>query len=424
MLSTATDIKTPVPKRVWRVLPPVGGTIPLRVVFDALLGSVTAKEPARPTLAELLVKRTDVPHWIFTNSGRSAISVVLMTLKELHPDRDEVVIPAYTSYSVAAAVVRAGLRVQLCDVELATLGMCPKALERLFTPKTLCVIPHHLYGVPCQIKAICEIAREYGIPIVEDAAQAMGCSYMEAPLGSFGEANIFSLSRGKSLPAAGGGLIGTRDEMFTEGCRRILRRAGAPRETARNVGVGSAIEAALRGMFMRPSLYWVPASLPFLGLGQSTYDPNFEIRPMSKFQEQLAARLLPALDRLVAIRQRNAARLRRALGDVPGLSIISPAIDQEKNVCLRLPILVEDSVRRNQLLEELERQGLGATCGYPSPLSDLSELRSKLTGSAVQFPVARQISQQLITLPTHPDVTECDMDRMVEVLRRCIQTRL
>jgi dTDP-4-amino-4,6-dideoxygalactose transaminase len=180
----------------------------------------------------------------------------------------------------------------------------------------------------------------------------------------------------------------------------------------------------MRGLFMRPSLYWVPASLPFLGLGQSIYDPNFAIGPMSKFQEQLASRLLPGLDGLVAVRQRNAGRLRRALSELPGLSIVMPAVDQGENGCLRLPILVKDSRRRNRMLRELQREGLGTTCGYPLPLSNLPELRSKLMGSADQFPIARQISEQLITLPTHPDVTDNDMDRMVEVLRRCIQKPL
>jgi len=408
-----------------RTLPPVGAPVHLSETIAALRDAVRpplVRSSASPDLRNQMRQLAGLKHWIFTDSGRSALSVVLMTLKEQYPDRDEVVIPAYTSYSVAAAVVRAGLRVQLCDVEVETLGICPKALERVLTPETLCMIPHHLYGVPCQINAICEIGREYGIPIVEDAAQAMGSSYKENPLGSFGEANIFSLSRGKSLPAAGGGMIGIRDGAFADRCRRMLGRVASSRESTRSLGIGSALEAAVRGLFMRPSLYWVPASLPFLGLGQSIYDPDFAIRPMSKFQEQLASRLLPGLDRLVALRQRNAGRLCRALSELPGLSIVSPA--QGKNGCLRLPILVKDSVRRNRMLRELQREGLGTTCGYPLPLSNLPELRSKLTGLAGQFPVARQISEQLITLPTHPDVTDNDMDRMVEVLRQCIQKPL
>jgi dTDP-4-amino-4,6-dideoxygalactose transaminase len=247
---------------------------------------------------------------------------------------------------------------------------------------------------------------------------------MGQPLGSFGEASIFSLSRGKTLPAAGGGLIGTNNETLTYKCQRILGCLASSRDQEGSFGIGSAFEAALMGLFIRPSLYWLPASLPFLKLGKSIYDPSFSIRPMSKFQEQLASRLLPGLDHLVAIRQRNAARLRRALSGLQGLYIIWPTIEGETSGCLRLPILLKDPVWRKRVLWELQQEGLGATGGCPAPLSDIPELRSKLAGPGSEFPVARQISQQLITLPTHPHVTESDIERMVEVFRRCLRKRL
>ena len=281
-----------------------------------------------------------------------------------------------------------------------------------------------VFGVPCQIEAISAIARDHGIPLVEDAAQAMGGSYLGQPLGSFGEISIFSLSRGKTLPAAGGGLIGTNDERIANQCRQLLRNKGSLREQGRSFGIGSALETALMGLFIRPWLYWLPASLSFLKLGKSIYDPDFAIGPMSQFQERLASKLLPGLDRLVAIRQRNATRLRRTLSELQGLYIIWPTIEGEKSGCLRLPILVKDPVVRNRILRELREEGLGATDGYPAPLSDIPELRSKLASRSKEFPVARQVSRQLVTLPTHPHVTHADMERMVEVFRRCTQKRL
>src|SRR6266508_6004654 len=124
-----------------RTLPPAGGPILLQAVIGALQDSIGSQGTA-PDFCRQLTEMTGMKHWVLTNSGRSALSVILMMMKELHPTRDEVIIPAYTSYSVPAAVVRAGLRVQLCDVELETLGMAPKALEQTFTEKTLCIVPH------------------------------------------------------------------------------------------------------------------------------------------------------------------------------------------------------------------------------------------------------------------------------------------
>jgi len=414
MLSTATGIKTRVPKRAWRVLPPVGGTIPLRVVFDALLVSVAAKKPERPTLGELLIKRTDVKHWIYTNSGRSALSVVLMTLRELYPDRDEVVIPAYTSYSVPAAVVRAGLRVRLCDVEMETLGLSPKALGQAITSKTLCVVPNHLYGVPCQIKAICETARERHVPVLEDAAQAMGATSGGQAIGSFGDVAIFSLSRGKCLPAAGGGLIGTNDETLAERCRRLSENA--ERQVRKPIGLGAALETVLIALFIRPSLYWMPASLPLLKLGRSIYDPAFPIGPLSRFQEALAGRLLSAFEELRDVRQKNALRLREAMGDVPRCVVIWPRTD-DQGAFLRVPVLLRPATR-GAVLCELKREGLGAIEGYPLPLSEVPGIRPHLAGPDQDFPNARELSRQLMSLPTHPWVSSADIAGITEVLKQ------
>src|SRR5688572_20714192 len=101
-----------------RRLPPAGGPIAYGAVFSSLRQSVTAACPdqsQRETLCRQLAACIGPQHWVFTHSGRSALSLALMALHARHPQCDEVIIPAYTSYSVPAAVVRAGLRVRLCD---------------------------------------------------------------------------------------------------------------------------------------------------------------------------------------------------------------------------------------------------------------------------------------------------------------------
>ena len=182
-----------------RVLPPVGATIPHGAVLGSLSDSLfTALGVAASSsgLPRVMRERTGISQWVLTNSGRSALAACLMSLRAMNPGRDEVVVPAYTSFSVPAAVVRAGLRVSLCDIEDETLGLSPKQLEQVLSPRTLCVIANHLYGVPCRIKAACEVAREHVIPVIEDAAQAMGLRCEGRPGGSWGDAAIFT----KCLP--------------------------------------------------------------------------------------------------------------------------------------------------------------------------------------------------------------------------------
>lgn len=402
-----------------RWLPPTAGMTSVR---DVLVALRTAHSSAQGEvgLADRLRARIGCKYWVLTNSGRSALTIVLMALRERRPGRDEVVIPAYTSYSVPAAVVRAGLRVRLCDVEMETLGISPKELERTITARTLCVALSHLYGVPCQIKVVCEVARDHRVPIVEDAAQAMGVRCMSQPVGTLGDVGLFSLSRGKSLPAAGGGLIGTNDQSLARKCEEIVEHAQPSGKGPGRIGFHSAVEATLMSIFIRPSLYWLPASLSFLKLGASIYDPNFQIAPMSRFQETLAARLLSGLGELQAIRVRNAVRLGQAMAEFKGIWVIWPK-EGETGGFLRLPILLRDLAARDRVLTELKQQGLGATRGYPSPLSEIPDLRPRLMSPDEEYPVARQISEQLVTLPTHPWVRERDIQKIVEVVRQCIQ---
>ena len=407
-----------------RCLPPVGGRISPRALFGALRDSVVAASGG-PTgvqgLRSQLAARTGLSQWVLTNSGRAALSIVLMALRAMRPGRDEVVIPAYTSYSVPAAVVRAGLRVRLCDIETDTLGLSPKELERVLTARTLCIVPNHLYGLACQIKAICEIARERTVPVVEDAAQAMGITNAGLPVGTFGDAAIFSLSRGKILPAAGGGLIGTNEKTLAQQCHRMIEATRSSSKEGRALGLRGVIETTLMALFIHPSLYWLPASLPFLKLGASRYDPGFQIGPMTRFQESLAARLLPAFVELQSIRRRNANLLRRALtgnNGTAGFWIVWPR-QGEVGGFLRLPLLLRDSTARNRVLAELERQGLGATGGYPLPLSEIAKLRAHLAGPDDEFPVAKRVSTQLVTLPTHACVTDRDVERMKKVFQQC-----
>ncbi|MBA2252712.1 MAG: DegT/DnrJ/EryC1/StrS family aminotransferase, partial [Nitrospirales bacterium] len=211
-------------RRRLRVLPPAGGPIPYGAVLSSLRQGLhaSALRSYGDTLERQLTAYIGPQRWVLTNSGRSALSLVLMALRSRRPQCDEVIIPAYTSYSVPAAVVRAGLRVRLCDIEPRTLGLNPEALVRTITDRTLCVVPHHLFGLPSRIREICSVATAARVPVVEDAAQGLGVSCESQKAGMFGQASIFSISRGKNIPGAGGGLIGLHDEEFTDACRILL----------------------------------------------------------------------------------------------------------------------------------------------------------------------------------------------------------
>jgi len=406
-------------RRTWRrrVLPPAGGPLPYRSIFASLRQCL--KAAAAPEQSDALVRRLTTgigpSHWILTNSGRSSLSLVLMALRTRRSQCDEVIIPAYTSYSVPAAVVRAGLRVRLCDIEPQTLGLDPNALARTLNARTLCIVPHHLFGLPCRIREISEIAAASRIPVVEDVAQGLGIRCEGRNGGMFGAASIFSISRGKNIPGAGGGLIGLHDEALTEACRTLLDSGTG---NVQAIGLKGAIEAMLMAWFIRPSRYWLPASLSFLQLGVSRFDPTFSVLPMTRFQQALLTHLLPTARTLQDGRQSRAMRLRQALHGAK-VHVLWPR-EADTGAYLRLPILLPTHGIRARLLGELARRGLGATDGYPLPLSRVASLRSFLSDPDLEYPVADSVSHKLVTLPTHVWVTDEDIEEITEVVTRCV----
>jgi dTDP-4-amino-4,6-dideoxygalactose transaminase len=396
-----------------RVLPPVGAPIPYRAVARGLAGCLTPEKTAE-RLAEALGKSFGLRHWVFVSSGRAALSAALMALKEQRPGRDEVVVPAFTSYSVPAGVARAGLRIRLCDIERETLGLAPDALEPALNDRTLCVLADHLYGLPARMDAVCDIARSRGVPVIEDAAQAMGIRCRNRWGGATGDLGVFSASRGKILPGAGGGLIGTNDARMAEACRRLVPRAGPGRWK----NAGHALESLIMASFMPPSRYWLPASLPFLKLGQSSYDPVFSVDPMSGFQLALLEQLFSSLNRIRDGRRSQAMQVRTLL-EPEDLVVLWPRRGDE-GAFLRLPVLLPDAGRRRRLLAEFRRRGLGVVGGYPHALSRLPDIRSVLAGGQDGCPVAEEIAQRIVTIPTHPWADQSDYRAIRDVVRQCV----
>lgn len=145
------------------------------------------------------------------SSGRAALCLILQALAKCS-DRREVVIPAYTCPTVALSVARAGLKVRLCDVDPVSGNLNVAQLAETLSKNTLAVIPVHMHGIPCDMYTTLALARQRGVFIVEDCAQAAGATLGGQKVGTFGDAAFFSLARGKGFTSyegeselAGGG---------------------------------------------------------------------------------------------------------------------------------------------------------------------------------------------------------------------------
>jgi len=386
----------------FRLVAPAGAPLPVRTVLRSLLPSGSAGE---------LHDQLGVRHAFPLSSGRAALAVLLAALRR-DPSRREVVIPAYTCFSVPSAVARAGLIVRLCDVDPKTLDLDLNALVRLDLSRVLCIVPSGLYGLPGDLTAMEAIARRAGISLIDDAAQCLGATQDGRRCGTFGDAGFYSFGRGKGITTMGGGILVTqRDDLASKIASRVRV---LPRP-----GLGDALvavaESLAYGAMLAPSRYWIADRM--LDLGGSHFAPRFLLAQLSAYRRRLIERLLPATDAYNAVRRARAEALRSGIDGVEGVEVPRP-LEGARPVYLRFPILARDRAHRKDLLARLRTVGISGSASYPSAVGDIPGIARYLAPGQQTCPGAASVAGRILTLPCHPDVTMADVERIVDVMRQ------
>lgn len=393
----------------FRLVPPAGAPVPIR----AVLPSLVKRAGKRRGLADLLDERLG-PHACFlVSSGRAALTILLEAMQQQRPGRREVVIPAYTCFSVPSAVARAGLTARLCDVHPETLDLDFDALARVDLSRALCVVPSGLYGLPGDLAGLERVGRKFGAFVVDDAAQCLGAMQDARPCGTFGDAGFFSLGRGKGITTMGGGILVTRREDLVGAIEERMRPLPGPSA----IEVGTAIGTSLiYSGLLRPSRYWLVDRIPFLGLGGSHFDAGFPITRLSAYQQRLGEQIVPLVDSYNKIRRDHADHLRSGLEGAEGIAIPRPVAGASP-VYLRFPILTRDGAHRAALLGRLREAGISASASYPTAIGAIPGIARHLAPGQTPCPGAESVATRILTLPTHPWVTARDVERMVTIVQ-------
>lgn len=350
-----------------------------------------------------------VKHLFFISSGKAALTLILTALRSLS-GRREVVIPAYTCFSVPSAVLKSGLKVIPCDLDPNTFDFDRSYLKRVMNDDTLCVLPSHLFGIPSNMDEINQLCKERGVYVVEDAAQAMGERNKGRLLGTFGDVGFFSLGRGKGITCGSGGIIVTNSDEISQEIAKQYAMLERPTllESAKEF-----LELFFMVLFIRPSLYWFPAGMPFLKLGATVFDPDFKIKKLSGMKGAILSNWRHNLDWAIRIRSETSDYFMASLKLAGPKGVPVPY--------LRLPVVVKSREERDRLYAASERQGLGLSRMYPAPVSEIVEIRNHFIGK--DFPTAKILSERLVTLPTHPLLSKSDKEAICRLFADCVDFR-
>lgn len=404
--------------RVGRTVPPAAAPIGLIEIVQGFSGILQGEETLECLKSELK-DLYQVGEVSLVSSGKAALVLILQALRELKPDRDEVIIPAYTCYSVPSAILRAGLKVRLSDIDPATLDFNFEALHKAIQAsgrRLLVVLPVHLYGLMADVGRVQRLV-DSDTFVVEDAAQAMGGFETASKPGSLGDAGLLSLGRGKALSSVHGGIILTnRKDIAAALGSRINNLPGcAPALVASLV-----FQALVLMVFLRPSWFWLPKSIPWLRLGETLFDTSFPLLRMSPFQAGVLRRWRARLQGLNRERKHRAKCWQQALQSV-GEHMLCPIQPQKPHAApfIRLPVKACSPALASRLAAESENHGLGIMPGYPASLNRVSFLHGPFGGKS--FLGAEETVKTLLTFPIHPFVAHRDIQKAMEVITRSIK---
>ena len=401
-----TELKTQ------RTLPPAAspiGFIDIAYGIAALRHGGKTRERFKSELQQYF----GVKHVFLVSSGKAALFCILKALHKLHPDRNEVLVPAFNCYSVPSAVLAAGLKIRLCDIDPNTLDFGPSELSKAIidTKRLLCVIPTHLFGLHADVKGLRSLIKDDALVIVEDAAQAMGSHEDGRMLGLSGDVGFFSLGRGKAFSTYEGGVIVTNNEVIGK-C--IDEAATTLPEYSPFQVLKLIVNAIAVTALGHPMLFWIPKSLPFLKLGETLFEHSFLIKALSPFQAGLAWNWEKTLERLRTGRNINALwwanffRDRSVNGIFPVIASKGPVPD-----ALRFPVIIENDKKREAVLRESHKMGMGISVTYPRSLDELPELKDF---NPAPCPHARACARTLVTLPVHEYVSEHDREKLGRIV--------
>ena len=351
---------------------PEVGNAELKGVVDVLESGQLAAGDAVEEFEDRFADYCDAEYAVATTNGTTALHAALTAVGV---DEGDTVVTTPFSFVATANTIRfAGAEPAFADIDPETFNLDPHAVEQLVRDRdgdVDAIMPVHLYGLSAEMDHLREIAAEYDVPLVEDAAQAHGAEYNHETVGSMGDAACFSFYPTKNMTTGEGGMITTNDEDVADAARRFINH-GRSQSGYEHVEVGHN--------FRMTNL------CAAIGVGQMDRIPEFN-----------------------EARRENAAYLTEHLDDTDVVTPTEP--DGLRHVYHQYTVRVGN---REELIEQLDDHGVGTGIYYPNPIHEL-EAYDDYTGPT-DLDAAETVAEQALSLPVHPNLTQDDLETIVDVM--------
>jgi perosamine synthetase len=367
-----------------RINQPFLGKEEIDSVVDVLRsGLLTDKNGMGPRVLEFergFAKFVGSKHAVAMVNGTASIHSALLAA-DVGPE-DEVILPSFTFIGAVNAVTLTGATPVFADIDKDTYCLRSDAVEEAMSRKTKAIIPTDIYGLPCDLKTMLEVARGKGITVIEDAAQAHGAQYDGKRVGSIADMTCFSFYAGKSLTTGEGGMVTTNDDEYAQALR-MIRSHGEQRP------------------------YWS------VRLGH-----NYHLTEMSAAMGSAQLRKLPAfLER----RRKNAELSGEKLG-MSGKLILPRETDERKHSWYVYTVRLRgvNAAKRNKIVDKLWNKNIEAAVYYSTPVHSTPLYRDSKVARRTRLAETERASRQVFSLPVHPRLGDEDIDYISETLRRII----
>jgi perosamine synthetase len=342
---------------------PYIGETEKQAVLEVLDSGMLVQGPRTARLEEKIALACGVKHAVATSSGTTALHIAL--LAHNIGEGDEVITTPFTFIASVNSIIYTGARPVFVDIEEDTFNLNPAFIEDKITSRTKAIMPVHLYGYPCDMDAILDIASRYKLAVIEDCAQAIGAEFRGKRTGSFGT-GCFSLYATKNVMSGEGGMITTDDDDTAQRCRMI-----------RNHGMQRRYYHDMLGF-------------------------NFR---MTDLHAAIGLAQIERLDEFTLRRQENAACLNERITNV-----VTPTVRPGyKHVWHQYTVRVDGGRDRDLAVKQLNEAGVGCGIFYPVPANKQAHLIGMGFGNE-KLPVVEKMAKEVISLPVHPQLSAEDLE--------------